>query len=254
MSEKIKVSGCVVTYNNSSIISSCIESLLKWTQRVDFKLYIVDNHSTDGTVELIRENFPQVRVIRSKTNRGFGDGHNKVIPKLHSKYHFVINPDIVIDHDVISDLVDYMEAHEDVSMITPKIMNDDGTEQMLPKRNPSIRYLIVSKLKPFSHYRTVYTRADEKLNGPTEIDFCTGCFFGIRTAVFKQLNGFDDRYFMYMEDADLSREVRKKAKIVFYPHAYVYHEWKRDNVKNIRGIFRWFISMVKYFCKWGWKF
>ena len=252
--KKIEVSGCIVTYNNSKIIAECIDSLLKWTVNVDFKLFVVDNGSSDNTVEIVKNSFPQVEIIKNKDNRGFGDGHNKVIPLLTSSYHFVINPDIFINHDVISSLVDYMENHKKVAMITPKIMNDTGTEQLLPKRNPTIRYLFFSKLKPFKYYRKIYTRENENLSGPTEIDFCTGCFFGIRTSVFRSVRGFDPRYFMYMEDADLSRTVRKKYKIIFYPDVYVYHKWHRENLRNLKGIKRWFMSMIKYFAKWGLSF
>lgn len=253
-SDQIKMSGCIVTYNNASIIEECISSILKWTENLDFKLYISDNGSTDGTVQLIRSKYPQVIVIENKKNLGFGGGHNRVIRRLDSKYHFVINPDIFVTQDVFSPMVKYVETHRNVAMITPKIMNDNGTEQLLPKRNPTIRYTIVSKFKPFKHYRKEYTRELEDLEQPTDIDFCTGCFFAIRTSVFKQLKGFDKRYFMYMEDADLARMVRQKYRIVFFPEVFVYHKWHRENLKNIKGVLRWFHSMVKYFMKWGWAF
>lgn len=253
-SNPIKVSGCVVTYNNASIISECIESVLKWTKNYDFKLYISDNGSTDGTVELIRRRFPQVIVLENKRNLGFGGGHNRILRKLDSKYHFVINPDIFVTQDVFGPMVDYLEAHRNTAMITPKIMNDNGTEQQLPKRNPTIRYTILSKFKPFKHYRQIYTRELENLNSPTDVDFCTGCFFAIRTSVFKRLKGFDKRYFMYMEDADLSRMVRQRYRIVFFPSVYVYHKWHRENLRNLRGILRWLKSMIQYYMKWGWEF
>ena len=92
----IKMSGCIVTYNNASIISECVESVLKWTKDLNFTLYISDNNSTDGTVELIRKKFPEVIVLENKKNIGFGEGHNRVIKKLNSRYHFVINPDIFV--------------------------------------------------------------------------------------------------------------------------------------------------------------
>ena len=250
----IRMSGCIVTYNNVKIIEQCIESILQWTKDIDFQLYISDNGSTDDTVKLIKKKYPMVALIENKKNIGFGEGHNRVLQYLESDYHFVINPDIFVTQDVFSTLADFLEKHPDVAMVTPKIMNDNHTEQFLPKRNPTLRYLIISKFKPFKHYRKIYTRENEILEQPTEIDFCTGCFFAIRTAVFKQLKGFDSRYFMYMEDADLSRMVRKQHKIVFYPNVFVYHKWHRENVKNIRGILRWFHSMVKYFMKWGWAF
>jgi hypothetical protein len=252
--KKVKVSGCIVTYNNASMISECVESILKWTKDLDFTLYISDNHSTDGTVELIRRKFPEAVIIENEQNKGFGEGHNRVLNRLDSNYHFVINPDILVTEDVFSVLCQYLEEHKDVAMITPKILNEDGTEQFLPKRNPTIRYMIISKFKPFKHYRKIYTRELEHLNEPTEVDFCTGCFFGIRTTVFKRLKGFDRRYFMYMEDADLSRMVRKKYRIIFDPEVFVYHKWSRENTRSMRGILRWFKSMVKYFMKWGWKF
>lgn len=249
-----KISGCIVTYNNAAIISECIESILEWTKDISFKLYISDNGSTDGTVQLIQKKYPEVTVIENKQNIGFGEGHNRVIKRLDSQYHFVINPDIFMDSDVFSPMTEYMNKHKSIAMITPKIMNDNGTEQQLPKRNPTLRYLILSKFKPFKHYRKIYTRELEKLNQPTDVDFCTGCFFGIRTSVFKHLGGFDRRYFMYMEDADLTRMVRRKYRVVFYPEVYVYHKWHRENLKSFKGILRWFSSMVKYFMKWGWKF
>ena len=86
------VSGCIVTYNSKDKISATITSVLENTKGVDFTLYIVDNASTDGTAEFIKENFPQVVVVEPKSNDGFGAGHNKILPFLTSKYHVVINP------------------------------------------------------------------------------------------------------------------------------------------------------------------
>lgn len=252
--DKIAVSGCIVTFNNVSFVDKCICSLLRYTTGVDFQLMISDNCSIDNTIETVRRKYPEVEIIQNDHNGGFGYGHNQVIPKLESKYHAVINPDIEINEDVISQMVEYLEEHPDVGMVTPKILNMDGTEQFLPKRDPSIRYVILSKFKPFNFYRTRYTRADENLCQPTSIDSCTGCFFIIRTDLFKQLNGFDNNFFMYYEDADLSRRARKYMKIIFYPLCSVYHNWQRENIRNIRGIRNFLHSMLKYFKKWEWRF
>lgn len=252
--EDIKVSGCIVTYNNEDTIEKCVASLLTYTKDVKFKLYISDNCSTDSTLDIIESKFPDVQIIRNKDNGGFGYGHNQVLPKIVSKYHFVINPDIYVESDTISELVRYMENHQDAAMITPRIDNIDGTQQYLPKRTPTIRYLILSKLPLLKHYRKEYTREMENFTEPTEVDFCTGCFFCIRTKIFRELQGFDKRFFMYFEDADLSRSVRQKSKIIFYPMANVFHEWHRENTRKLRGILRWASSMIKYFSKWGWRF
>lgn len=95
------VTGSIVTYNNISTIAKTLETLFKETQDVDFKLYVVDNGSSDGTPEYIEKSFPQVSVIRSEKNVGFGAGHNIVINSVDSSYHAIINPDIVLNENVI---------------------------------------------------------------------------------------------------------------------------------------------------------
>lgn len=251
---KRKVSGSIVTYNNGDIIQECIHSILEHTEDIDFTLYVMDNGSTDETVDIIRKNFDRVRLICNETNTGFGHGHNTVLSVMDSDYHVVINPDITLNSDVIQELCGYLDEHPDVMMITPKILNEDGTQQYLPKYCPSIRYVIISKFKPFRYLRKKYTREQEELQVPTEVEFCTGCFFVMRSRDFKALQGFDQRFFMYCEDADLSRRVRQTGKIIFYPPVSVTHKWKRDNTGNLKGIFRFLSSLLKYFLKWGFEF
>lgn len=251
---KAKVSGCIVTYNNRDVIYECIDSILEYTTDVDFSLYVVDNGSTDGTLDIIRNNFKQVKLICNAENMGFGHGHNKVLTDIDSEYHAVINPDITLNMDTISLLCGYLKDNPDTAVVTPKILNEDGTQQFLPKYCPSIRHVIISKFKPFRYLRKEYTRENELLEEPTEIEFCTGCFFVVKTSVFKKLGGFDKRFFMYCEDADLSRRIQKEGKIVFYPMVTATHKWKRDNTGNVKGIFRFLSSLFKYFMKWGVKF
>lgn len=253
----MKVTGSIVTYNNIRTIEKCIQSIIEETEgkAYDFKLYIYDNSSTDGTVELIESKFPQVKLIKGEDNRGFGYGHNYIIKRVKSDHHFVINPDIVMDSDVIGELSSYMEKDSSVGLITPKVLNPDGTEQYLPKFGPSIKYSFIGNLPGMKGIRRQYTRQDEEFTGPTEIRFCTGCFFGVRTSFIKELKGFSNRYFMYCEDSDLSRRVLNEGKsIIFYPDEHIYHHWKRDNTHNIKGFLRFVNSLIKYFNKWGWEF
>lgn len=251
MDRNIKVSGGIVTYNNADIICGCIESLLRETHGVDFQLYIADNSSTDNTVQLIKEKFPQVILLEQDKNMGFGHGHNVIADSIKSDYHAVINPDIYVEGDVISALVYMMEENQDVVMSTPKILNEDGTEQFLPKKDPSIRYVILSKFKPFRHFRTEYTRQLEEDGNAMDIEMCTGCFFVMRTEVFRKLGGFDRRYFMYCEDADISRRARKLGRIVFWPYVSATHKWSRANTRSMKGVCRFLTSLFKYFIRWG---
>ena len=247
---KIDVTGGIVTYNNESTIRQCIQSVLEHTKDIFFQLYIYDNCSTDDTVRIILEEFPQVKLIEGEENLGFGRGHNQIVKRVKSDYHVIINPDIYLDGPVICDMAQYMSEHEDVVQLTPEIRNMDGTIQHLPKLDPNFKFVILSKFPMFKHYRTVYTMADVVMEEPTEVLSATGCFSMVRTEVFKKIRGYDKRFFLYFEDADLSRRLRVEGKIIYHPGMHASHAWKRDNTGSLKGIMRFMKSMWKYHRKW----
>ena len=249
-----KITGCIVTHNNSKSIDETVRTLLENTKDIDFTLYAVDNDSTDGTPEHIEAHYPQVQVIYNKKNPGFGSGHNVVRDRLDSKYHCVINPDITIDRDVIRQMAEYMDEHPEIGLLSPAICFPDGRPQILGKRTPTLRYLAASRLRDGDEPGAVlreYAMLDCDLTKPQEIENATGCFMMFRTDLFKEIGGFDERYFLYFEDCDITRTVRTKAKVIYYPEAVVYHVWGRDSKKDLRLTLVQISSMVKFFAKWA---
>lgn len=247
------VTGCIVTYNNMSTIDKAISSLLSCTE-IPFKLYVVDNGSTDGTVEHIKTNYPEVTLIKSGANIGFGAGHNFILDKLDSDYHAIINPDIIVKDDVLAKMAAYLNSNPDIGMLSPEIRFPDGRLQILGKKRPCMRYLVASRLRgngePGNTLKE-YAMLDKDLSKPTDIQNATGCFMFIRTDLFKEIGGFDKRYFMYFEDSDLTREVNLKSRTVYYPGATVYHEWGRESKKNFKLKLVQINSMCNYFIKWN---
>lgn len=255
--ENYTVSGCIVTYNSKDKIGKTIESVLECTTGVPFELFVVDNNSTDGTPEYIKQKFPAVTVIESNQNSGFGAGHNKVIPFLKSKYHVVINPDILLKDDVITELAAYADKHEQVGLLSPQILFEDGRAQNLGKRNPTVRYLgdhWFHKGDEPTKTMIEYCMLDMPTDKPFEITNATGCFMFFRTSVFKELGGFDERFFMYLEDCDIARRVSEKYKALYYPMAHVYHLWERESKRNKKLLMIHIKSILTYFAKWGLKF
>ncbi len=251
------VSGCIVTYNSKDKISPTIKSVLEMTKGVDFTLYVVDNASSDGTADFIEENFPGVVVIRSESNSGFGAGHNKVLPFITSKYHVVINPDILLREDTVSQLAAYADTDSSVGLLSPQIRFEDGRLQMLGKKNPTVRYLgdhWLHKGDEPSKTMIDYCMLDKEGDEPFEITNATGCFMFFRTSVFKELGGFDERFFMYLEDCDIARRAAKKHKVLHYPAATVYHLWERESKRNYKLLLIHIQSILKYFLKWGIRF
>ena len=250
------VTGCIVTHNNTRTIVKAISTILKYTRDIDFTLYIADNLSTDGTVELIRKKFgrfPNIIINETGTNRGFGAGHNSVLPLLKSKYHIIINPDVVLKDNVISKMASFMDENDDIGLLSPRICFPDGRNQVLGKRNPKIRYLVASRMRndkaPGKLLRE-YAMLDCDMSKPTDIENATGCFMMLRTELFKAVGGFDENYFMYFEDCDLTRSVCKTSRAVYYPQAVVCHVWGRESKKNTKLMAIQLKSMFYYFWKW----
>lgn len=251
------VSGCIVTYNSKKIIDRTIESILNETKGVNFKLFVVDNASTDGTADYIKENYPEVTVIDAGKNCGFGAGHNKVLPFLDSKYHVVINPDILLKSDTISELAFFADTDNTIGLLSPQIRFEDGRIQMLGKKNPTVRYLGAHWFhKGDEPGKTMidYCMLDKPQDKPFPITNATGCFMFFRTSVFKELGGFDERFFMYLEDCDIARRVSEKYKVLFYPMADVTHLWERESKRNKKLLLIHIKSILTYFAKWGLKF
>ena len=261
----MKVSGCIVTYNAVSseskekLLFDAIENITAFAQSYDFTLYIVDNASPDGTAKAVEAAFannPAVKVIANSENRGFGKAHNQVLPLIDSDYHFVINPDIIVRDDAVGKMCAFMENLPACGMVSPDIRFPDGRIQVLAKSHPKPKSLIASRLasdRENNKYLREYAMLDEDLSKPLKIENASGCFFGIRTALFRQIGGFDDRYFMYFEDFDLSRTVGYHAEIWYDPEAVVYHEWGRDSKRNIKLMLIHISSTFKYFLKWTFK-
>ncbi len=242
MANSLTVSAAIVTYNDADRIGKACASIVENTKKYPLKLTVVDNASCDNSIAVARENGAEI--ISLNKNLGFGAAHNKLLETEMGKYHFVINPDIYIGSDVLSSLVDFMEENSDVVMVMPKILNPDGTEQKLPKEKPTFKRLFLGRIS--KKVRDEYIWAHKQIDSVVDIDFCTGCFFCIRSEVFKSLGGFDERYFMYLEDVDLTLKAKKVGRVVMQPNESVVHEWERQSAKSLKYFLIHISSCIKF--------
>ena len=246
----IKVSASIVAFNSAKEITtilSCLEKCLPFGLE---EVFVVDNMSTDNTKEIISNNFKWVHLIPNEKNLGYGAGHNVALSHISSDVHLIVNPDIKISTEQFAAIVDYFSKNEDIVLACPKVLNEDGTEQYLPKKTPTFKYVILGALPFFKKMRKQYTMADRIIAEPIDVDFCTGCFMMCRTDALLKCGGFDDRFFMYFEDADLSKTMKKYGRVVYNPFLSVTHLWKRENKKSLKGISRFLKSFRKFVKKW----
>lgn len=247
------ISASVVTYNNREEAENVCRSLLENTKRYPLKLYVFDNGSSDGTADALSE-IDGVTVERLNKNIGFGAAHNKVLTKEIGSVHFVINPDIIINGDVLSDMYDFLNKNRDIVLAMPQILNSDGTIQHLPKEKPTFKRLYLGRLgkiiKKFKNVRDEFIWQGREISSVTDINLCSGCFFAVDSGVFKELKGFDERYFMYLEDADLTLRAKQKGRVVIAPQFKVTHLWHRESAKNIKYLLIHICSSLKFLYKW----
>ena len=251
------LSFAIVTYNNSKIIKDTVLSIVKNIPDIyTYKLYIIDNCSTDDTLNIVGDIEGNIEIIKLGVNKGFGYGHNAILNVVASKYHFVVNPDIIIENaDQITTMIDFLDDNQDIGLLSPLILSPDLSIQYLCKTNPTVFDMLIRRLSPniFKQRQDKYVMKETGYDKIMKLDYATGSFMVFRTDIFMELRGFDDSFFMYLEDADITRRVNQVSKAIFFPNARVIHAWERSGHKSFRFAKITVQSMFIYFSKWGWK-
>ncbi|TBO43311.1 glycosyltransferase [Pedobacter kyonggii] len=255
---KLDLTGCIVLYQNDrEVLLMAINSFLGTD--LNLKLYLIDNSPTDELNDVCFDT--RISYFHNPSNPGFGAAHNIAIKdaiKLGSKYHVVINPDIYFSGDICKTMICYMNINEDIGMMMPKVLNEDGTIQSLPKLLPSPLSIIWRKLKrPVNSYNKFIEKYELRFV-PSDIIYnapiLSGCFTLLNLNAIKEIGMYDDRYFMYFEDWDLSRRMHAKYRTIYFPQVSVYHKYESGANKSGK-LFKIFIkSAIAYFNKWGWLF
>lgn len=253
------ITASIVIYNTNSDILNRLINCLNSDGSIN-KLFIIDNSPLINKLDI--STLFDVELIYPECNVGYGRGHNLAISKIleTSEYHFVINPDIYFNDFAIRDIIKRFEKDKNIGQIMPKVMNPDGSIQYLCKLLPSPIDLIGRRFlrnifkSYFNHRNDIYelrfTNYDKELNVP----YLSGCFMALRVSALKSVGIFDDRYFMYPEDIDLTRRIHAKYITLFYPFVKIYHEHSKASYKNFRMLVVHIINIIKYFNKWGWFF
>jgi GT2 family glycosyltransferase len=255
---KYDIVGSIVLYRNDpAIVKKSIESFLNTGLHV--KLYLIDNSPSDKLRHLASD-LNNVEYVFNNANLGFGKGHNIVLRQTidQASFHLILNPDIFFPAGTLEALFEYASKHPDVGLMLPKVYSFQNEMQYLCKRLPAPFELMIRRFFPLSplakknlrYYEMRDKNYDEIFQAPS----LSGCFMFIRSAALKVVGMFDERYFMYMEDIDLSRRIMNSFKTIYYPHAHIYHGHARASYRFNKLLLIHVISAVKYFSKWGWFF
>lgn len=255
----MKISLSIVLYQtDKNELLKLVDNIFSTKQ--DFLLYLIDNSPSDY-LKLVVGNLERLIYIHNPSNPGFGAAHNIAIKSSIDEgiqFHFIVNPDISFSGDVITPMVEYMLSDNSIGMLMPKILNNDGTTQYLPKLLPSPFWILRRKFKfprdGFEKFVSKYELRSESENEIFNAPLLSGCFTLINLCAIKKVGMYDDKFFMYFEDFDLSRRIHNEYKTIYFPKVSVFHGYEGGANKNLR-LFRIFVnSAIHYFSKWGWIF
>jgi len=238
-------------------IYSCVNSVLI------NRIYLIDNSPTD-ILSCLANLDSRIEYIFNNANLGFGKAHNIALKRSIEEnipYHLVLNPDVYFEGGVLEELYNFMESDPDVGLVMPKVLYPDGTLQYLCKLLPTPLDLFGRRFLNFGPFRKIVEKRNEiyelRFTGYDkimEVPYLSGCFMFIRTEVLKKVGLFDEKFFMYLEDTDLSRRIHRVAKTVYYPYVYIYHEYGKGSYKSLKLLYYHIKSAIKYFNKYGWFF
>jgi hypothetical protein len=210
-------------------------------------------------IRQLTENYSDVEYIPN-INNGYGAGHNIAIKeamRVNADYHVVLNSDVYWTDNVISTLEEYMERNKDVGQVIPKVYYPDGRLQYICKMVPTPVDLIFKRFMPskivekrMAKFQLKFTCYDKIMNVP----YLSGCFMFFRISALKSVGLFDERFFMYPEDIDITRRVHAKYKTIFFPYVSIVHAHAAASKTDKRMLKIHIINMIKYFNKWGWLF
>ncbi len=258
----------IVGWNVRELLRNCLWSVVsgQWLDGKSLptnhcppstEIIVVDNASADGTVEMLRTEFPGVRVLANSENVGFTRGNNQALAVAQGRYLFLLNPDTELRPDTLQTLRDYAETHPHAGIIGPRLFYGDGTPQSSRRRFPALAtaFLESTKLQqwfPRNRVLSRYYMLDTRDDATQEVDWINGAAMFVRREVYAQIGGLDEAFFMYSEELDWCYRAKKAGwQIVYLPTAQVTHlEGKSsEQVVAARDVY-FHSSKIRFFRKY----
>ena len=241
----------IVNRNAKEFLRKCLESIGETVRNLSYEILVVDNASDDGSMAMLRERFPNVRLIENPENRGFGAANNQALRIMEGRYALLLNSDTMLMEKAARELYDFLEVHPDAAIACGQLLNADGSRQNSIAAFPSLITLLANTpllemLFPgrFPSKRRMHT-------GPIEIDSGIGACLMVRKSAIDAVGMFDERYFFFFEETDWARQMRNAGwKIFHVPSALIYHFQGQSIGGDLRSRIEFYLARYAYFRKW----
>lgn len=257
----VDLSIIIVSWNTKKLVMDCIESIKTTTKKISYDIFVVDNASSDGTVEMLKTEFKDINIIENKINNGFAKANNQAIKLSSSRFIMLLNPDTVVQDNSLDTMVKYLEEHDEVGIVGCKLLNIDGSLQESCRRFPDLQTYsnILLKLHAFFPNKRCfknYFMKNMNYDKINEVDQVMGAALMYKTNVFGQKSYLDEDYWIWFEEVDFCYNVRKKGyKVIYLPDAKIIH-YKAQSFSQLLKVEQQKVfnnSLLLYFKKNGKK-
>jgi len=220
----------IISFNVRKLLKECLESVIRETRDTRYEIWVIDNHSRDDSVQMLKESFPQVHLIENTENLGFTRANNQAIAKCRCDLILLLNPDTIIQDGALDKMVRFMDEHADVGAAGCRVLNEDGTLQLACRRSiptPAVAFYKLSglsRLFPNSKVMARYNLTYLDPNTTHEVDAVSGAFLLIRKQVIDRIGMLDEDFWIFGEDIDWCIRTQKAGwKVMYYPDAHIIH-------------------------------
>ncbi len=252
----MKLSVIIVNYNVKYYLEQCLESLQRALEGIEAEVFVVDNHSSDGSIAYLRPRFPAVRFIASAHNLGFAGGNNIAIRQSQGEYILLLNPDTVVGEDVIRASLDFMDSHPQAGGHGVEMLNDSGSRALESRRglpSPMVSfYKMVGLCKHFPQSRRFahYYMGGLSWEIAGQIEVVSGAYCFLRKSALDQIGLLDEDFFMYGEDVDLSYRLLKGGYENWYlPVRILHYKGESTQKSSFRYVHVFYDAMLIFFRK-----
>jgi GT2 family glycosyltransferase len=256
----------VVSWNVANLLASCLDSILsspisvEATRSPTVEIIVVDSNSSDQTVPMLRERYPQVKLLAQQQNVGFTGGNNIGLAEAEGRYLLLLNPDTKVLGDSLPRMIAYLDQNPDVGIVGPQTLNEDGSTQSTRRRFPTfwIGLFESTWLQPFAPKSLLdyyYVTDGVPPNATLDVDWVQGSALMLRCEVYEQIGGLDDGYFMYSEELDWCKRAKQAGwRVVFLGDVQIIHYGGKSSEQAVaRSHILFQQSKLRYFRKYhGW--
>ncbi len=258
----IDLSVNISTYNNINFLRLCLDSILRKIEGLKLEIIVVDNASTDGTAEMLRDHFPEVIVVKNSLNRGVAPSRNQSIKISGGKYILLLDADTELISEDFPDLIEYMDSQPDVALVGVKQLTADNRFYPAARTFPGVKHIVMRRLSFFSFIKQSKIIKDHHLSfinsdSPVQVDYVIGAFQLIKRDVFESVGLLDEKMFYGFEDSDFCARIKKSGyKVVYYPQFEIRHyvqgltrKRRLFSKTGIKLLFNHFKSYARFYAK-----